>query len=181
VHFLCAVSNIRTMRNSLVTLSIVVIALGMVVVVTHDARAETPLVDKVENAMRSTKPGWRFTRGIFNGPPPLVPRQRPLVAEAWDHTFKGGKRESVEAMIFQVDSSTYAKVSLSPVREGKVATGWNVERFKIADEGYLATFKNGGRFQIQFRKGTIVVTVSSYLFPLVGRFAQIIAAEIDTP
>ena len=82
-------------------------------------------------------------------------------------------------MIFQVNSSTDAKVSLSPVREGKVARGWKVERLKIGDEGYLTTFKNGGRFEIQFRKGTIVVSVSSDSFPLGDRFAQLVAAQID--
>jgi hypothetical protein len=168
------------MRNSLLTLPTIALALGMVVVATHDARAETPLVDKVENAIRSTKPGWRCTRGILNAAPPLVPSQRPLVVEAWDHTSQGGKRESVEVMIFQVDSRTDAKVSLSPVREGEVATGWKVERLKIGDEGYLATFGNGSRFEVQFRKGTIVVTVSSDSFPLADRFAQLVAAQIDT-
>ena len=168
------------MRNPLLTLSIVVLTLGMFVVATHDARAETPLVAKVESAIRSTEPGWRCTRGILNAPPPLVPSQRPLVVETWDHTSKSGTRESVEVMIFQVKSSTDAKVSLSPVREGKVARGWKVERLKIGDEGYLSTLKNdGGRFEIQFRRGTIVVSVSSDSFPLVGRFAQLVAAQID--
>jgi hypothetical protein len=172
---------IRTMPSSLLTLSTVALALGMVVVATHDSRAETPLVDKVENAIRSTKPGWRCTRGILNAPPPLVPSQRPLVVEAWDHTSESGKRESVELMIFQVDNHTDAKMSLSPVRDGKVATGWKVERFQIGDEGYLSTFKHDGRrFEIQFRKGTIVVAVSSDSFPLVDRFAQLVAAQIDT-
>jgi hypothetical protein len=153
---------------------------GMLVVATHDAGAETPLVAKVENAIRSTEPGWRYTRGIFNAPPPLVPSQRPLVVDAWDHTSKSGTRESVEVMIFEVNSSTDAKMFLSPVREGKVARGWKVEKLKIGDEGYLSTFKNGGRFEIQFRKGTIVVSVSSDSLPLVDRFAQLVAAQIDT-
>lgn len=168
------------MRNALLTRSIVVLTLVMLVVATHDARAETPLVAKVEDAIRSTDPGWRYTRGILNAPPPLVPGQRSLVVEAWDHTSKSGTRESVEVMIFQVNSSTDAKVSLSPVREGKVAKGWKVERLKIGDEGYLSTFKNGGRFEIQFRKGTIVVSVSSDSFSLVDRFARLVAAQIDS-
>jgi predicted GTPase len=118
------------MRNSLLALSIIVLVLRMVVT-THNARAETPLVDKVENAIRSTEPEWRCTRAISNAPPPLVPGQRPLVVETWDHTMGGGKRESVEVMIFHVDSRTDAKVSLSPVREGRVATGWKVEKLRI--------------------------------------------------
>ena len=162
------------------TLSIAVLALGTVVVATNDARAETPLVGKVEDAIRSTKPGWRCTRGIFNGPPPVVSSEKTLVVEAWDHTSESGKRERVEVRIFQVDNRIDAKMSLSPVREGQVATGWKIEGLKIGDEGYLSTFKNGKRFEIQFRKGTIVVTVGSDSFPLVDGFAQLIAAEIDT-
>ena len=168
------------MRNSLLTLLVFVIALCMVIVATTVARTEAPLVAKVENAIRSTEPGWRCIRGIFNAPQPLVPSERPLVVEVWDHSSKGGKRESVEVMIFHVDSRTDAKMPLNPVREGKSATGWKVERFKIGDEGYLITFQNGRRFEIQFRKGTIVVTVGSVSFPLVDRFAQLVAAQIDT-
>ena len=139
-HFLRAVSNKDDAR---LFVDPSIISLAPEVVVAHTTPA-TPLVDKVENAIRSIKPpGWRCARGILNAPPPLVPSQRPLVVEAWDHTSEGGKRESVEVMIFQVDSRTDAKVSLSLVREGKVATGWKVERLKIGDEGYLATFGNG--------------------------------------
>jgi hypothetical protein len=164
------------MRNSLLALSIIVLVLRMVVT-THDVRAETPLVDKVENAILSTKTGFRCTRAIFNAPPPLVPSQRPLVVETWDHTIGDGKRESVEVMIFQVDSRTDAKVSLSPVREGKVATGWKVEKLRIGDEGYLV--ESGGRVEVHFRKGMIVVTVSSDSLPLANRFAQLVAAQIE--
>jgi hypothetical protein len=168
------------MRNSLLALSMAVIALGTVVVATNDALAETTLVDKVEDAIRSTKPGWRCTRGIFNGPSPIVSSQKNLAVEAWGHTSESGKRERVEVRIFQVDNRADAKISLSPVREGKVATGWKVEGLKIGDEGYLSTFKNGKGFEIQFRKGTIVVTVGSDSFPLVDGFARLIVAQIDT-
>lgn len=115
----------------------------------------------------------------MNAPPPLVPSQTPLVVEGWDHTSESGKRERVELEIFQVANRTDATMSLSPVREGTQETGWKVERFKIGDEGYLSKFKNGRRFEIQFRKGTIVVTVSSDSFPLASRFAELVAAQID--
>src|SRR5450432_966961 len=109
------------MRDSLLALSMAVIALGTVVVATNDALAETTLVDKVEDAIRSTKPGWQCTRGIFNGPPPIVSSQKNLVVEAWDHTSESGKLERVEVRIFQVDNRADAKMSLSPVREGNGA------------------------------------------------------------
>lgn len=151
----------------------------VLIVATLGARAEVPLVAKVENAIRIAEPGWRCTRGILNAPPPLVPSGRLLVDSVWDHTSESGKRESVHVDIFEVNSRADAKMSLSPVREGKVATGWKVEKFKIGDEGYLSTYRNGGRFEIQFRMGTILVRVSSDSFRLVERFTQHIAAQID--
>lgn len=155
----------------LTSLVLIVAALGV--------RAESPLVAKVENAIRSAEPGWRCTKGILNAPPPLVPSERPLFVSEWDHTSETGKRESVDVKIFQVDSGTDAQLSISPLREGKVTTGWKVQRLKIGDEGYLATFKNGARYAIHFRKGTIVVRVSSDSFRVVKRFAQHVAAQID--
>ena len=152
----------------------------VLIVATLGVHAEAPLVAKVENAIRGTELGWRCTKGILNAPPPLVPSERPLVVSEWDHTSKTGKRESVDVKIFQVDSLTDAQLSLSPVREGKVAKGWRVQRLKIGDEGYLATFRNGARFAIDFRKGTIVVRVSSDSFRVAERFAQHVAAQIDT-
>lgn len=170
---------IRRMRNSLLTLSIFVSALSTVIVATHGARAEAALAAKIENAIQSAMPGWRYTSAILNVPPPLAPSQRALVVEAWDHASESGKRDRVELEIFQVANRTDATICLSPVREGRVAPGWKVERFKIGDEGYLSKFKNGRRFEIQFRKGTIVVIVSSESFPLASRFAELVAAQID--
>jgi hypothetical protein len=108
-----------------------------------------------------------------------VPSERLLSLSVWDHISENGKLESVNVKIFQVDSRADAEMSLDPVREGKVATGWKVARFKIGDEGYLSTFKDGGRFEISFRKGIIVVKVSSDSFRVVERFAQHVAAQIE--
>src|SRR5438067_4699827 len=107
----------------------------VLIVATLGVQAEAPLVAKVENAIRSNEPGWRYTKGILNAPPPLVLSERPLVVSEWDHTSESGKQESVDVKIFQVDSRIDARLSLSPVREGTVAKGWKVQRFKIGDEG----------------------------------------------
>jgi hypothetical protein len=168
------------MRNSLLSASIVTIVFGMVVIAALGAHAESPLVVKVESAIRSAEPGWRYIRAVLSAPPPLVPSERLLVLDTWDHPSGRGTRESVDVMISQVDSRTDGKLSLSPVREGKVAKDWTVETFRIGDEGYLCTFTNAGRLAIHFRKGMIVVRVSGDWFPLVKEFAQLVAAQIDT-
>jgi len=143
-----------------------------------NAHAESQvLATKIANAIRSVEPGWRYTTGILNAPPPVVPN-RPLLDSVWEHTAKNGKPESVDVKIFEVDSRTDAEMSLSPVREGKVHAGWRVKRFDIGDEGFLGTFRNGKRFAIHFRKGAVVVEVSSDSFRLAERFARYVAAQV---
>jgi len=43
----------------------------------------------------------------------------------------------------------------------------------------LSTFKNGERFALHFRKGTIIVRLSSNSFRLVKKFAHCVAAQIE--
>ncbi len=143
------------------------------------AGAEKQLVSKVENAIRGAEPGWHYTRAILNAPPPIVSSERVLVAGVWEHDLETGTRDDVQLDLFQVDSRPDAEMSLSEVRDGKVAKGWRVRRFHIGDEGYLFKFRNGERFALHFRKGTIIVRVSSNSFRLVKRFAQLVAAQLD--
>ncbi len=142
---------------------------------------DAALAVKIENAIRGAEPGWRCTTGILDAPPPPVASERPLIVSVWDHKSENGTSESVDVKVFEVDSLTDAKISLSPVREGKVHAGWKVKSFDIGDEGFLGTLRNGERFAISFRKGTIVVRISSDSLPLAQRFAQLVAAQIGTP
>ena len=150
-----------------------------IAITTLVVRAEAPLVTKVENAIRNTEPGWRCIRGVLDAPWQLVPGERLLVASECDQRSQTGKRQSVDLRIFQVDSPTDAKICLAPVRDRKVAAGWKVQEFKIGDEGYLATFTNKARFEIQFRKGVIFATLSSDSFRLVDKFAKLVASQIN--
>jgi hypothetical protein len=63
-----------------------VTALGIVVVPTNDAIAETPLVDKVEDAICRTKPRVAVHQGYFQWPTAHGVYPKNLVVEAWDHT-----------------------------------------------------------------------------------------------
>jgi hypothetical protein len=145
-----------------------------------EAGADDQLVSKVENAIRGAEPEWHYTRAILDAPPPIVPSERVLVAGVWEHDLETGTRDDVHLDLFRVDSRPDAEMSLSEVRDGKVAKGWRVRRFHIGDEGYLLKFRNGERFELHFRKGTIIVRVSSNSFRLVQRFAELAAAQLDT-
>jgi len=156
-------------------------AMPLLILAALGASPEAPLVAKVENAIRNAGPEWRCSRGVLDAPWRQVPSERLLLNTECDYKSRTEKRESVDLRIFEVDSRTDAQMCLNPVREGKVATGWKVERFKIGDEGYLTTLRNNGRFEIEFRKGTIFVTLGGDSFEFVDRFAQLVAGQIDTP
>ncbi len=172
VRIFSARCPISMMRNSL-------IAFSMVIVTTLGVRCvKTPLACQASRTQSEGAGTAGGTRGVFNGPRPRVPSERLLSLSVWDHISDNGERESVDLKISQVDSRADAETSLEPFREGKVATGWKVERFRIGDEGFLSTSKDGGRFEISFRKGT-VVKVSSDSFRAAERFAQHVASEIE--
>jgi hypothetical protein len=63
-------------------------------------------------------------------------------------------------------------MSLNSMRQGKVAPGWKVKPYSIGDEAYLGTFRNGSRYEIHFRKDTVIVRVSSDSIRLAERFAK---------
>jgi hypothetical protein len=45
---------------------------------------------------------------------------------------------------------------LKPVRSGQVAADWTISNYRIGDEAYLASYRDGKRFEIQFRSGNFV-------------------------
>lgn len=140
--------------------------------------AEVPVVEKIENAIRAAEPGWRCIHAVLNAPPPDVPSEKRLVASVWEHTSKAGRRESVHMLISQVASPADGKLSLESVSDGKVAPGWKVKPYSLGDEGYLSTFRNGSRYEIHFRKDTVVIRVSSDSIRLAERFARYAEAQI---
>jgi hypothetical protein len=156
-------------------------AISLIIILARvGALAEAPLVVKVENAIRNAEPQWRCARAVLDAPWRQVPSERLLVDSVCDDRSQTEKRERVEIRIFQVDSLPDAEMCLGPVREGKVADGWKVERFKIGDEGYLSTFRDNGRLEIHFRKGTIIVTLSADSLRLVDKLAQLVADQISS-
>jgi len=142
------------------------------------AQSESPLVSRVEQAIRSKEPGWKFTRGIQSGRVPVVPSERTLATGSLERKLRGGGRESVSLNIYEVESSSEAARWLHPIGEGKVAAGWRVEKFEIADEAYLSTFQNGRRHSLYFRRGNIIIEVSGAALNVVKRFARYVALEL---
>jgi hypothetical protein len=144
-----------------------------------DAQSESPLAIRIEQTIRRKEPGWKVSRGIQSGRVPIVPSERTLVATSWERKLKSGGRESVSLNVYEVESSTEAARWLRPIGEGKVASGWRVEKVGIAEEAYLSTFRGGRGHTLHFRRGNTVVEVSGGALNVVKKFAQYVVAEID--
>jgi len=153
-----------------------VVSCLVVMMATLLVAAKVPVVQRIEDAIRAAEPGWQCLHAVLNASPPLVPSEKWLVASVWENTSKTGNRESVIMLISQVESRSDAQLSLASIRDGKVAPGWKVKAHSIGDEAYLAT--NGSRYEIHFRKDTVIVRVKSDSIRLAERFAKYAEGQI---
>ena len=95
-------------------------------------------------------------------------------------TWQGPKSRSqvVAVSVYSVENREEAAKWLQPVRDKHVAQGWHVSPFQIGDEGYLSRYKNGDRFDIEFRRGAVVVKIAGDDLRRVKEFAQCIGERI---
>jgi hypothetical protein len=80
--------------------------------------------------------------------------------------------------VYSADSRGKAAKFLGPFRDEQLAPGWTVTSFQIGDEGYLSKYKNGNRFQIIFRKGTVVAIFEGNDLNRVKEFARCVVEKI---
>ena len=160
--------------------------LPLCVVKTLDAQGESPLITRVERAIRAKEPGWLYIRAVCSSCMQIVPSEKRLVTSEWSRKGKSGRRESVYISISEVASPTEAAKWLSRFAKGEVGEGWQVRTYEIGDEGYLTQFQGGSlskfqdrsRFSIHFRKGDVVVEASGASLGNVERFAKNVVAQM---
>jgi hypothetical protein len=127
------------------------------------------------NALQVKEPNWKYIGAIESGRVPLVPSERRIIVGTW----QGPKARSqdVAVSVYSVENREEAAKWLQPVRDKHVADGWQVSPFQIGDEGYLTKYKDGDRFDIEFRKGTVVAKIAGDDRDRVKEFAQCIVAQ----
>jgi len=110
------------------------------------------------DALKAKEPNSKYIAAIESGRVPLVPSERRIIVGVW----QGPKSRSQDVVIsvYRVENREEAAKWLQPVRDKHVAAGWQVSAFQIGDEGYLSKYKNGNRFDIEFRRGTVVAKIA---------------------
>ena len=145
---------------------------------TPQAQSELSLAFRVEQSIKTKELGWKSSRGIESGRIRVVPSERTLLVSFWERKLKNDGRKVVSVLLYDVESPPEAAKWLRPIREGKIAAGWQVEKYGIGDEGYLSKFQARRRYSLHFRKDNIVVEISGESFSYVKRFAQHVILQI---
>ena len=122
------------------------------------AQNEPSLSVRIVNALKVKEPNWKYIAAFESGRVPLVPSERRIIVGVW----QGPKSHSqyVVVSVYSVENREEAAKWLQPVRDKHVADGWQVSPFQIGDEGYLSKDKDGDRFDIEFRKVTVVAKIA---------------------
>ena len=105
---------------------------------------------RIVEALKAKEPDWKYV-GCFDFPAfPRVSSERRMITGIW---YKPQARsKDMKISVYGVESREEAAKWLRPARD----VGWQVSNFQIGDEGYLSKYENEGRFNIEFRRGTVV-------------------------
>jgi hypothetical protein len=124
---------------------------------------------RVIDALNASEPGWRYVPVFESAHTRPVPSEKRIVVGIWRHE---SDREEVHVWIYQVESRREAAKWLKPGRTKQSALGWHISGYRIGDEGYLSKYRNGERFDIQFRTGNIVCKIAGDSLTSISAFAQ---------
>jgi hypothetical protein len=140
-----------------------------------NAQTEPSLSARIIDALKAKEPNWKYIGAIESGRVPFVPSERRITVGIWEGPKS--RSQDVVVSVYSVENREEAAKWLQPVRDKHVADGWQVSPFQIGDEGYLSKYKNGDRFDIEFRKGTVVAKIAGDDPDRVKEFAQCIVEQ----
>ena len=109
---------------------------------------EVSLSSRIMEALKAKELAWKPIATIENRMP-LVPSERRIFTAVWNSPRS--RSEDVHVSIYSVEHGE-ATAWLGPGRNRQVAAGWQVSTYQIGDEGYLSKYKDGERFEIEFRR-----------------------------
>ncbi len=136
---------------------------------------EASLSSRIFEALKAKEPGWKAIGGIENHTP-LVRSERRIFCAVWESPQS--RSEDVHVSVYGVENHGEAAAWLGRVRKRQVAPGWQVSTYQIGDEGYLSKYKDGERFEIQFRRGSVVARIAGNNLRTVKDFAKCVIDQI---
>jgi len=152
-----------------------VLVLGISSSMTVHGQNGISLSSRITEALKTKEPGWKPIASIENRTP-LVPSERRILTAVW--SSPKSHAEDVNVSVYSVENHEEAAAWLGPARKRQVATGWQVSTYQIGDEGYLLKYKDGERFDIEFRKADVVAKIAGNDLRRVKDFAKCVVEQI---
>lgn len=161
---------------------IVCVALGLALCcsMTVEGQNQSSVASKITEVLKAKEVGWTFIAAVESGRVPIVPSEKRILVGIWESPKVAGASERVHVFIYEVENPGEAAVWLKPVSNGQVADGWQISSYRIGNEGYLANYRVGKRFEIQFRSGNFVGKIAGGELSRVQEFAKYIVARVPT-
>jgi hypothetical protein len=135
---------------------------------------ETSLSSRIMEALKAKESGWKPI-GLVENRILLVPSEKRILTAVW--VSPQSRSKDVNLYVYSVESHGEAAAWLAPLRDKKVASGWQVSAYQIGDEGYLSRYKDE-RFEIAFRRGNVVTKIAGNDPRRVKDFAKCIVDQI---
>jgi len=142
-----------------------------------NGQKEVFLSSRIMEALKTKEPGWKPIASIENRMH-LVPSERRILTAVW--ASPKSHSEDVNVSVYRVENYGKAEAWLGPVRNRQVAAGWQVSTYQIGDEAYLSKYKDGERFEIEFRRANVVAKIAGNDLRRVKDFARCVIDQVPS-
>jgi hypothetical protein len=127
-------------------------------------------------ALETKEPGWKHLPTIENLPG--APNEKRILTGVW--ASPKSRSQDVYVSVYRVENQREAAAWLERFRTKQVAPGWRVSAYRIGDEGYLSKYKHGERFEIEFRRGSVVAKIAGNDLPRAKDFARCVIGQVPS-
>ena len=115
---------------------------------------------------------WRFIPAVCTCPP-LMPEQVGVATGAWWRNSPDGPPTVISVTVYAIAAANAAARYMRVRRTGRqFPEGWTLQPTNFADDAYAAIYRDGRHYDLSFRKGRFLVSVSGSNHAEVERFAR---------
>lgn len=102
-----------------------------------------------------------------------------VAAGSWQQPGDGGSLHTIAVRVHAIANPQAASHWIDHATQTNIRTdGWTITGYKLGDGGYAATYQDGKRYEVNFRKGRFLAFVSGESKTDVERFARFLLAAM---
>jgi hypothetical protein len=139
---------------------------------------ESAILRRAAANIQNVEPAWRFVSAVCDCPP-LTDEQVGVAAGSWQQPGDGTSIRSISVRVHAIGNPQAASQWIDRATHMNVQPdGWTIAGYDLGDGAYTATYQDGRRYEVNFRKGRFLGFVSGESKVDVERFARHLLAAI---